>query len=480
MFSSIKTNTALYCLLVLGWVGFVCPPLTAQTRDSLLEWRLFRREVLSYHPLAQQANLATAAADAVLLRAQGGFDPKLFADVHEKSFSNTQYYHYSESGIKWPSWMGIELKGAYNWAGGFYLNPESNLPANGQANLGLNWSLGQGLLMDERRAGLQQAKIGLQMGAAERDAQLNDLLYAGAKAYWDWVLANTQLAVLEAALVQAQIRFEGIRESHVQGDKPAIDTLETFIQVQNRLLDVNFAQVDVQNTRLILNTYLWNADGAPLEPTSVPPPPTLPKAEAIGMPPSEQLLANIDQHPALRAYQAKLNDLSVEQRLKMEKRKPVLDVQYSILGNGWQFFPTPGAEGLSTLTNDVKWGVQFSYPILNRKARGDFQVNTIKIAQTDFAFQQKRVDVENKMRTYINELQNLQKQIDLYQSITNNYRALLDGENEKFRFGESSVFLINTREQRWLEAQIKLFKLQSEYRKTEAGLLWASGVLNNY
>jgi len=83
----------LYCLLVLGWVGFVCPPLTAQTRDSLLEWRLFRREVLSYHPLAQQANLATAAADAVLLRAQGGFDPKLFADVHEKSFSNTQYYH---------------------------------------------------------------------------------------------------------------------------------------------------------------------------------------------------------------------------------------------------------------------------------------------------------------------------------------------------------------------------------------------------
>ncbi|MFZ4634633.1 MAG: TolC family protein [Saprospiraceae bacterium] len=107
-------------------------------------------------------------------------------------------------------------------------------------------------------------------------------------------------------------------------------------------------------------------------------------------------------------------------------------------------------------------------------------MNAIKIAQTDFALQQKRVDIENKMRAYLNELQNLQKQIDLYQSITNNYRALLDGENEKFRFGESSVFLINTREQRWLEAQIKLFKLQSEYRKTEAGLLWASGVLNNY
>ncbi|MFZ4634632.1 MAG: TolC family protein [Saprospiraceae bacterium] len=373
MYSTLMKKTPACFLLVMGWMWFVCSSLAAQTNDSLLEWRVFRREVLSNHPLARQANLATASADAVLLRAKGGFDPKLFADIHEKSFTNTQYYQYSESGIKWPGWMGIELKGAYNWAGGFYLNPESTLPANGQANLGLNWSLGQGLLMDERRADLQQAKIGLQMGVAERDAQLNDLLFAGAKAYWEWVLANTQLAVLEAALAQAQIRYEGIRESFLQGDKPAIDTLETFIQVQNRLLDVNFAQVDVQNTLLALNTYLWNADGAPLSPAEVSKPPALPTAEALQLPSPEQLLGNIDQHPQLRAYQAKLNDLGVEQRLKTEKRKPILDVQYNLLGNGWQFFPTPGAEGLSMLTNDVKWGVQFSYPILNRKARGDFR-----------------------------------------------------------------------------------------------------------
>ncbi|MEQ1743949.1 MAG: hypothetical protein ABMA02_00860 [Saprospiraceae bacterium] len=60
-------------------------------------------------------------------------------------------------------------------------------------------------------------------------------------------------------------------------------------------------------------------------------------------------------------------------------------------------------------------------------------------------------------------------------SITDNYRTLLDGENEKFRFGESSVFLINTREQRWLEAQTKLLKLVAAYRKAEAGLRWAVG-----
>ena len=79
------------------------------------------------------------------------------------------------------------------------------------------------------------------------------------------------------------------------------------------------------------------------------------------------------------------------------------------------------------------------------------------------------------MQQYANEVDNLGAQLTLYQNITENYRALLDAENEKFNFGESSVFLINTREQRWLDARVKYLKLAGEYRKTEAALRWAGG-----
>jgi outer membrane protein TolC len=41
--------------------------------------------------------------------------------------------------------------------------------------------------------------------------------------------------------------------------------------------------------------------------------------------------------------------------------------------------------------------------------------------------------------------------------------------------GESTIFLINTREQRWLDAQIKYIKLVGEYQKTAAALTWAMG-----
>ena len=137
------------------------------------------------------------------------------------------------------------------------------------------------------------------------------------------------------------------------------------------------------------------------------------------------------------------------------------------------------ANGGAVLTNDIKWGVNFSYPLLNRKARGDLQATEIKIVQTDYEIRQKRLTIENKVRQYANELNNLNIQITLYRSTTANYRTLLDAENERFTFGESSVFLVNTREQRWLDAQIKYLKLLSEYRKAEAGLQWSAGALAN-
>jgi len=447
-----------------------------------LDWPNFRRQILENHPAARQANLYRDQASAALLRAKGGFDPKAYTDFSAKNFNDKNYFQHTEAGLKWPTWLGLELKGAYNLASGQFLNPEANLPSDGQANFGFNWTLGQGLLIDERRAELRQARIGLEQGEAERAAALNDLLLDAAKAYWTWVAADNSLRIYSDALRQADLRNTAIRESFLQGERSAMDTLETFIQLQNRRLDVVFAQTELQNALLGLQVFLWNPDNQIVEPEQIPPSPLLLSGEFVSLPVQNALeLAQQArlQHPEIRLYNAKLRSLDVERRLKNEKRKPVLDLNYYLLGNGWQFFPTAGTEGIGVFGQDMKWGLNFSYPLLNRKARGDLQVTEVKIAQTDFELRQKRQSVENKVRQYANDLNNFAAQITLFQGITTNYRSLLDAEIERFSFGESSVFLINTREQRWLDAQIKYLKLLSEYRKAEAGLQWSAGVLAN-
>jgi len=447
---------------------------------TIWDWTTFRSQVLRQHPVARQADFLAEQGSAQLLRAKGGFDPKLYGDFDNKFFNDKNYFRYLEAGLKWPTWFGLELKGNFNTASGVYLNPESSLPDPGQVAAGFNWTLGQGLLLDERRAELQQSKIALQQYEAERRAILNNLLLDAAKSYWEWAAAERSLSIYEEALRQAQIRYAGIVESFLQGDKPAIDTLEAYIQVQNRLLDVNFASMDVQNAVLELAKYRWSPGGIP----DIPTPPGQPEPfESAVYPPwipdaAENLIQTaLRRHPDLLQYDAKLRSLNVERQLKTEKRKPVLDFGYQLLGNGWQFFPTARAEGPAVLINDIKWSLTFSYPLLNRKARGDRQMTQIKIAQSDLAIQQMRLDSGSKVRQYLSDVNTLAGQVSLYRDITTNYRAMLDGENEKFRFGESSVFLINTREQRWLEAQVKYLKLLAMYRKAEAGLQWAAGQL---
>lgn len=449
---------------------------TSLRAQAPLEWQQLRQAILQNHPVATGARLLDQEATAALLRARGGFDPKLFSEYSAKDFKGKNYYSYSETGVKVPTWGGLEIKGAYNTAAGNFLNTERTLPSPGQAALGFSWTLGQGLLMDERRANLRQAKIGVAQNAAARDAVLNELVQTGAQAYWDWVLYDNQLAVANDALRQAQLRLDAMRESFLRGDKPALDTLEAYIQVQTRQLEQNAALAAAQKSKIALQYYYWTSPNTPVDTALLPPAPQLVlgpysayfNADSIA---AEALL----RHPELLVYDASLQMLSVDRKLKLEKRKPVLDLNYYMLGSGWSFFPTEGVNGAGILVNDVKWGIDFSYPIPNRKARGELQLNALKINQVNLKVIEKRQAIDNKVRQYCVQLRQLAQQAATHRAMVDNYRLLLDAEITKFQIGESSVFLLNTREQKWLESRVKYLKVLAEYRETEALLRWTAG-----
>lgn len=457
------------------WILLFCLGNAASAQVApQLEWIDFRAQVAQYHPEAQRAQLQLDLGRARLFSAKGGFDVKTFADYATKNFNKKEYFSHLETGLKLPTWYGLELKTGWNYANGLYINPEEQLPSQGQATVGLSWTLGQGLFMDDRRADLRLAQAGIQLETAVSNSALNDLYYDAAKIYWTWSFSDHQVGVVESALEQARIRHTGMRERFLAGDLPAIDTLESYIQLQNRLIDLQFAQNELKNNWQTMQTFLWSEQNTPAPTNNAIRAPEL----STGTPPSamdlsakESLLATaLANHPDLSWYQAKMKQLQVEKRLKSEKLKPLLNVNYNMLGTGWQFFSQS-----EILTKDIKWGVNFAMPITNRKARGEVQMAKIKIVQTDLSILQKQVDIENKLKRYLNDLDNLAQQLQLYQNITNNYKLLLDAENDKLKAGESSVFLINTREQRWLDARIKYLKLWSEYRKTEAALRWAAG-----
>ena len=129
------------------------------------------------------------------------------------------------------------------------------------------------------------------------------------------------------------------------------------------------------------------------------------------------------------------------------------------------------------MTENYKAGLKVSMPIFNRKAKGDLELLDLKIVDTNYKFRQKVQELKNKIINYQSLLLNSKQQVNINQSVVTNYKNLLNAENEKFRFGESSIFLLNSREQKLISSQIKLIKLITIYRKNRLALVWATGQL---
>ena len=115
--------------------------------------------VLKNHPLAKQAQLQTQFGEKEILNAQGGFDPKIFTHTLQKNFNSTSYYNLIHSGLKIPTWYGLEFKGGFESNQGAFLNPEEKTPSSGLVYAGASVNLGKGLFIDQRRAELFKAKV---------------------------------------------------------------------------------------------------------------------------------------------------------------------------------------------------------------------------------------------------------------------------------------------------------------------------------
>ncbi len=143
----------------------------------------------------QQAGLLEAKADAKLLEARGAFDPKLYGDYDDKAFDQKNYFNIGEAGLKVPLWWGADVKVGYLWSDGVFLNASDNLPTAGQAVIGVELPLVQGLAIDKRRTQVKQAKLYREANVAARQVMINDLLLEATVAYWDWAYARRTLLI---------------------------------------------------------------------------------------------------------------------------------------------------------------------------------------------------------------------------------------------------------------------------------------------
>lgn len=414
--------------------------------------------VKKYHPLVKNANLEISKAQANLMMARGGFDPKLQLDYKKKQFQGTEYYSIMNSSFKIPTWYGIDIKAGFDENEGYYLNPQNKTPSYGLTSLGISVPLGQGLLINQRMADLQKAKIQVKLSQAEQKLEAIAVLYDASVAYFNWKKNYEEKLLHEDYSINAQKRYDGIKSLIKEGDKPAIDSIEAGIIVKNRLLSLEDSKLKLTKAKLELSNFLWLENNIPLELAEV----IIPERK-LGQTIQETLnisdLANpgfsVLNHPKIEALQSKIDLLTVEKKMKANMLLPKIDVGYSYLAQ-------PNPTTLNSNDN-YKVGVDFYFPLFLRKERGSLKFAQYKIQESEFIRDLEKVQLTNKIIAQKTEIQSLTKQQKLIDKLVSDYDTMLQSEERLFTLGESSLFLINTRENNLVSAQLSQIALENRF-----------------
>ncbi len=429
--------------------------------------------ILKNNPLVKRAANEKKYAELQLRASRGNYDPLISGTYNQKQFNGANYFTTLNTEIKQPIFTNQYLKFGYDYGVGSNVNPELYTPSQGLPYLGVEIGVLQGLLIDKRRAEVLKSKAYIHYYTAEQKIQLNTFLFESSQRYFEWLFSANQIALNNYFMGAARKRLEGIEALANNGERATIDTVEAAIFYQTRLLDLQNALMDNQKNTNDLSGLIWqnNAPSAlvnnyrAIDSLEI----YYNKAKTVL---TENLNLANSQNPILSKYSAYQKVLDTEVRFKKEMIKPILNVKYNFISN------SGSAINPVLSNNNYKWGLNMSFPLLLRNP-----INEYKMAKV--ISENNSLELLNKTNELNFKINALQKTVSiLAQQLLNAERSvsysklLLEAEKLKFENGESSVFMINTRENKLLETELKLAEYKLKFIKMVLNIIYLNGSLN--
>jgi len=457
----------------MGWKLTACGLVIAVSAaaDPLTLEEVLASTVRDY-PLIEAATQELEGARMDLLSARGGFDPELKARA--LSFPIGPYpYTRLETTIQQPTpWWGTSVFAGWRRGSGeippYYGGYETW--SLGEVRAGVMVPLWRNGPTDRRRVSLERSKIGVENAAhAVRQSQLESEKSA-AHRYWDWVAAGRKRAVAHELLKIAQDRDSQLSARVRRGDLPALEQVDNQRALIARQSQLVAAERSLQLAALELSLFLRDEKGAPLVPGSERLPQGFPspavEPASVRVP---ELTEVLGRRPDVLRLQALKEQLRLEQRLADNQQAPLID------------FTAAAAKDMGTGTPklgkpELELGLSLDIPLFNRAARGRAGASGASVAKVDaqLQLQQERVYIE--VRDAKLALEAAHERWELARREVSAARELASGERTRFVHGDSSLLIVNLREQTAAEAEVREVDALTELFKARANLNAAMAV----
>lgn len=407
------------------------------------------RSVELEYPLLLAALQERGIASGELLSASGPFNFEIGAKSYTRALGFYEF-SYNDLFVEQPTWNAGNLLAGYKIGRGFFPVWFGELDTNkgGEFRASYEQSLWQGLAIDKRRADLFKAQIARRAAEPAIYKARIDFMRAAASSYWNWVAEGRKYIIAEQILQTAMKRDEQLRLRAEIEDLSPIDALDNRRIVYDRQGRLIASGRRFQDASIKLSLFYRDRNGVPTIPETKRLPSTFPLPE---VPQADRLGADIAlaqrNRPELRELALKRQSTNVSLQLAQNQTLPKLD-GYTLASQDVGEEVALGNKSPFVLEAGLQGGV----PLQRSAARGAVRANQAILAQlaAQIRWAEDRIstDVQSAMAALVAAHAQLEPARKAVQAT---YRVEV-AEREKWRAGDSSLFIVNLRELATAEA----------------------------
>ena len=450
-------------------VCYLSSPVTASELHLDEVLRTVRERFLPLRASADDRDIAVAEEAA----SEGAFDPVLRARVGAIPYGYYQQLRL-EAWVEQPTpFWGLTATAGYRLGLGKFAVYDGKLVTNagGEIYGRLDLPLLRNGQTDARRTAIRRTRLGRKSAIVMYRREELTHLHAAAVRWVDWVASGQRLATQAALLEVVRARDVAWRRRVTVGDLPAIDAVETGRAVVVRQTAVVVAARVLQQASLELGLYLGDRQATPAQ-NRLPAQLSLPTMNVLGA--EESIVLALARRPEPERLRLAQQQSELDLALHKNQRLPALNL-YGGVSYDVGRAPADPELGRSLQGPVVEAGLFLDIPIPNRAARSRVVAAEAALRKTgrqlDFSRERVTVDVADALSALAAARERLVL-ASLEEKLT---RELELGERKKLDAGESTLFLVNLREQSTAEAAVRVIDATADTYKAWLGYLAAIG-----
>lgn len=424
----------------------VAVPAMAQT----MAWSEFVATAVERAQEVRVAEAKVAEARAKRMAAFAAFEPRVNLSSEGKDYGNDLQYRLDRAEARVGLPGGIDLVGGAAQGTGAFINPERKTPTEGLVNLGISAPLGGALIFSDRQYEWGASTRNLEIAEAKLDRTERKAILNAVKVYTFWQAQSEVQGAVDEALAVAAERLRLVREAFRLGERSEMDTLEAYLSWVDRRADAakqaNFtagAIADVE--QLLRGADTTGVDLTGMRPQSLPVVLGTSRLEASSIPELDMV------NSALRRER-------LATTTAWAQWLPAPYVDYRMLqwgGSAWN-------------PESVQWKVGLTVPLFNQKARAELAgaQARLRAAQANATATQNQFDIVRVQLAQ--QVQALDSELKALTASETAAYALLQQERRRFALGESTMFILASRETKYLEAVQKRTLTSAKLQSLEA------------